>query len=154
VPTPGHLHELRRAAMDAAWASSCSCSSLRPLGLSNTLPTPHRSSKHRALPRTSLHIAGVLAATDTAAARHRARSPELFTPNPRPPIGYVRACGRPPPFPRPRATASSPESGHPRRRPALGPHCKKGFLPGASMQRKDLPVRKSKLPVTTLKLAS
>jgi hypothetical protein len=43
VPTPSHLHELRRAAMDVAWASSCSRSSLWPLGLSKTSTRPHRS---------------------------------------------------------------------------------------------------------------
>jgi hypothetical protein len=43
APTPSHLHELRRAAMDAAWASSFSRSSLRPLGLSKTSTRPHRS---------------------------------------------------------------------------------------------------------------
>jgi hypothetical protein len=67
--TRSHLHEPRRAAMNAAWVSSCFCSTHRPLGLPNILPRPHKSSKHRALPRTSLRLTGVLAAADTA---HRA----------------------------------------------------------------------------------
>jgi hypothetical protein len=65
----GHLREPRRAAMNAAQASSCFLSTRRPLGPPSTLPRPHRSSKHRALSRTSLLLTGMLAAMDTAAAR-------------------------------------------------------------------------------------
>jgi hypothetical protein len=65
----GHLREPRRAAMNAAQASSSFRSTRRPLGPPSTLPRPHRSSKHRALSRTSLLLTGMLAAMDTAAAR-------------------------------------------------------------------------------------
>jgi hypothetical protein len=110
-------------------ASSCSCSLPQPLGLPITSPRPHRRSKYRALPRTSLLLTRMLAAADTAAAHRRAPFPALLQPIPCHQIGSGRASGRPPTFPRPRAAADSPESGHPRRRPDLGLNCESPNLP-------------------------
>jgi hypothetical protein len=92
----------------------------RPLDLPNTSPRSQRSSKPCALPRASLSLAGRPAAAGTAAARRRGPSPALFPHIPSHQIRSRRAGGRSPSFPRPRAVADSPESGHPRRRPTPG----------------------------------
>jgi hypothetical protein len=121
-------------------------STRRPLGLTGTSPRSHRSSRSCALPRASLLLTGLTAAAGTAAACRRETSPAWLPPTPSHQIGSGRASGRPPTFPRPRAAADLPESGHPRRRPTPGTQLR---IPessqGLPMQSEDLPVRKPKL---------
>jgi hypothetical protein len=95
--------------MPVARVSSCFPSTRRPLGLPSTSPRPHRSSKHCALPHTSLLLTGLLAAADTTAARRREPSPVLLPPIAGHQIGSGRAGCRPPTFPWPRPATSSPK---------------------------------------------
>jgi hypothetical protein len=129
VRRAGHLREPHRAAMPAARASSCFRSTRRPLGLPSTSPRSHRSSKHCVLPRSSLLLTRLPAAAGTAAVHRREPSPALLPPIPGHQIRSDRAGGRSPTFPRPRAAADSPESGHPRRRPNQGLNCESPNLP-------------------------
>jgi hypothetical protein len=95
-------------------------STRRPLGLPGASLKPHRSSQSCALPRAPLFLAGRPAAAGTAAARRRGPSLAQLPPIPSHQIGRRRAGSCSPSFPRPRAAADSPESGHPRRRPTPG----------------------------------
>jgi hypothetical protein len=140
--------------MTAARASSYFRSTRRPFGPPSTLLRPHRTSKHRTLPRTSLHLTGVRAAAEpsprAAGRTHRCR----FRPIPSHQSGPCEHVVIPRRF-------SGQERRRARRNPAtraaglpLDPIARGVFFSRVDLQNRDLFVRNLKLSRAFMTLES